>query len=111
VSEVGSVDLSGLKDMPHLKGFFCGYVDNVKNSDAISYPINLEELTLIDVTVDNLDFLNVMSDTIVLTLCLPRMMIVTTSIADKDLCQTKIIASIPLLRRRNGMRKAKSRSA
>ena len=56
--EFGSVDLSPLKQMTHLKDFFCGYSNNIKNIDAITYLVNLEVLTLIDVTVNNFDFLN-----------------------------------------------------
>lgn len=67
--EFGSVDLSALKQMTHLKDFFCGYGDNIKNIDAISYLVNLEALTLIDVTVNNFDFLNTLKKGMILDLC------------------------------------------
>ena len=55
--EFGTVDLSALKDMTQLTGFFCGYADKVENIDAISYLTNLDGLTLIDIKINNLDFL------------------------------------------------------
>ena len=67
--EFGSVDLSALKQMTHLKDFFCGYADNIKNIDAITYLVNLECLNLIDVTVNNFDFLNTLKKSMILELC------------------------------------------
>ena len=67
--EFGSVDLSALKDMTQLTGFFCGYADKVANIDAISYLTKLEGLTLIDIKIDNLDFLDTLSNDLILNLC------------------------------------------
>lgn len=67
--EFGSVDLSALKEMQQLKGFYCGYAGQVKNVNAISYLINLESLILIDFVVDNLNFLDTLSDDLILELC------------------------------------------
>ncbi len=67
--EFGSVDLSALKDMTQLTGFFCGYANKVENIEAISHLIKLEGLTLIDIVVDNLGFLDTLSDDLILGLC------------------------------------------
>ncbi len=67
--EFGSVDLRPLRSMPWLKGFYCGYANEIFDIEAISALPNLEELTLIDVEMDNLDFLNSFPDTLVIELC------------------------------------------
>ena len=67
--EFGTVDLSPLKDMPHLKEFFCGWADKVYNIEAISNLVNLELLRLIDVTIPNLDFMRSLPDEMSLELC------------------------------------------
>ena len=67
--EFGTVDLLALKDMPSLTDFFCGYADKVYNIEVISQLVNLEGLTLIDVTIPNLDFLRMLPSTMVLELC------------------------------------------
>lgn len=69
IHEFGAVDLAALKQMPYLKGFFCGYANKVYNIEAISYLVNLESLTLIDVTLPNFDFLRTLPSTMVLDLC------------------------------------------
>ena len=67
--EFGTVDLSALKDMPHLKAFFCGWADKVYNIEAISNLVNLELLRLIDVTIPNLDFMRSLPNEMALELC------------------------------------------
>ena len=67
--EFGSVDLLALKEMPQLKGFYCGYASKVENVSVISNLINLESLILIDFAVDNLEFLDSLSEDLILTLC------------------------------------------
>lgn len=67
--EFGSVDLAILKEMPYLTTFFCGYAEEVKNIDAISYLHNLEDLTLIDVTIQNLELFRPLKDEMHLDIC------------------------------------------
>ena len=67
--EFGSVDLAILKEMPYLTTFFCGYADEVKNIDAISYLHNLEDLTLIDVTIQNLELFKPLKNEMHLDIC------------------------------------------
>lgn len=67
--EFGAVNLAALRQMPYLKGFFCGYANNVYNIEAISYLVNLEGLTLIDVTIPNLNFMRTLPDNMILDLC------------------------------------------
>lgn len=67
--EFGTVNLAALRQMPYLKGFFCGYANNVYNIEAISYLVNLEGLTLIDVTIPNLNFMRTLPDNMILDLC------------------------------------------
>lgn len=67
--EFGTVDLSALKDMPHLKAFFCGWADTIYNIEAISNLVNLEHLRLIDVTIPNLDFMRPLPNKMSLELC------------------------------------------
>ena len=58
--EFGSIDLFGLKKLPHLSSFYCGYGREVKNANAISHLVNLKALTLVDITVDTLSFLDLL---------------------------------------------------
>ena len=67
--EFGAVNLAALRQMPYIKGFFCGYANNVYNIEAISYLVNLEGLTLIDVTIPNLNFMRTLPDNMILDLC------------------------------------------
>ena len=67
--EFGTVDLRPLRSMPWLKGFYCGYANEVFDIEAISMLPNLEGLTLIDVEMDNLDFLDNFPHTLVIQLC------------------------------------------
>ena len=67
--EFGSVDLRPLRSMPWLKGFYCGYANEIHDINAIGALPNLEALTLIDVEMDNLDFLDSFPDSLVVGLC------------------------------------------
>lgn len=67
--EFGSVDLEVLKEMTYLRDFTCAYANEVKNIDAISYLCNLEELILVDVTIQNLELLKPLKDDMYLELC------------------------------------------
>lgn len=67
--EFGTINLSALRQMPHLKCFYCGYADKVYNIEAVSYLVNLESLTLIDITMPNLDFLRTLPNEMILELC------------------------------------------
>lgn len=66
--EFGSVDLSELKNLTRLKGFFCAYGNDVKNIEAISYLTNLEALTLLDIKINNFDFLKPLSGDVIINL-------------------------------------------
>ena len=67
--EFGTVDLVVLKDMPYIKGFFCGWADKVYNIEAISNLVNLEYLGLYDVVIQNLNFMRSLPNEIHLELC------------------------------------------
>lgn len=67
--EFGTVNLAALRQMPYLKGFYCGYANNVYNIEAISCLVNLKGLTLIDVTIPNLNFIRTLPDNMILDLC------------------------------------------
>lgn len=67
--EFGAVDLAFLKDMDHLTSFYCGYANDVWNIDAIANLQSLKELTLIDIPVKNLDFLNAFGNGLEIELC------------------------------------------
>ena len=69
IHEFGSVDLHPLRSMPWLKGLYCGYANEVFDIEAIATLSNLEALTLIDVKMDNLDFLDNFPDSLVIELC------------------------------------------
>ena len=62
--EFGSVDLSFLENMQWLEEFFCGWADEVSNISAISKLVHLRSLTLMDICLDNLDFLDNLPDTV-----------------------------------------------
>ena len=67
--EFGTVDLHPLRSIPWLKGLYCGYANEVFDIEAIATLSNLEALTLIDVKMDNLDFLDNFPDSLVIELC------------------------------------------
>ena len=67
--EFGTVDLYPLRRMTWLKGLYCGYANEVYDIDAIAELCNLEALTLIDVEMDNLDFLDKFPDSLIIELC------------------------------------------
>ena len=67
--EFGTVDLRPLRRIPWLNGLYCGYANEVYDIDAIAELSNLEGLTLIDVEMDNLDFLDNFPDSLVIELC------------------------------------------
>ena len=67
--EFGSVDLRPLRSIPWLKALFCGYANEVMDIEAIASLPNLEGLTLIDVEMDNLDFLDSFPDSLAIELC------------------------------------------
>lgn len=67
--EFGSVNLEFLKDVNYLTSFYCGYADDVLNIDVIANLQSLKELTLIDIHVDNLDFLNAFGNDLEIELC------------------------------------------
>ena len=67
--EFGTVDLRPLRSMPWLKGLYCGYANEVFDIEAIATLSNLEALTLIDVEMDNLEFLDSFPDSLVIELC------------------------------------------
>ena len=67
--EFGSVDLEFLKDMKQLTSFYCGYANDVLNVDSIGHLQNLKELTLIDIPVNNLEFLNAFDDNLEVEMC------------------------------------------
>lgn len=68
--EFGNVDLSPLRQMNQLEFFFCGYAEEVRNIDALKYLTNLNHLELIDIEVDNLNFLDNFPDDIEIELSL-----------------------------------------
>ena len=67
--EFGTVDLRPLRKMPWLKGLYCGYANEVYDIDDIAELCYLEGLTLIDVEIDNLDFLDKFPDSLIIELC------------------------------------------
>ena len=66
--EFGTVDLRPLRRMPWLKNLYCGYANAVYDIDAIASLPDLEALTLVDVKMENLDFLDAFPDTLTLKL-------------------------------------------
>ena len=64
--EFGTVDLRPLRSMPWLTGLYCGYANEVYDIEAIATLPHLEALTLIDIEMDNLDFLDVFPDSLVI---------------------------------------------
>lgn len=67
--EFGYVDLRPLKKMQHLKEFLCGWADKVDNYDSIGSLKNLKELMLIDLRMDDIDFLKKLPVDMSLELC------------------------------------------
>ncbi len=67
--EFGTVDLRALGGMPQLTSFFCGYADRVENAWAIGKLTHLEELTLIDLTLPDLSFLETLPASTSVELC------------------------------------------
>ena len=67
--EFGYVDLRPLKKMPQLKDFLCGWADEVINYDSIGDLKSLKTLTLIDLKLDDIDFLRNMPVDMSLELC------------------------------------------
>ncbi len=67
--EFGTVDLRFLEDMPWLEEFRCGWPIKVTNISSIGKLINLQVLSLYDMQMENLDFLDDLPDTLSLTLC------------------------------------------
>lgn len=67
--EFGDIDLRPLQKMQHLKHFYCGFAGKIYNYNAIAKLVNLEELTLIDVQMDNADFLQELPRTMILDMC------------------------------------------
>lgn len=66
--EFGTVDLSPLCSMPWLKSLYCGYANEVYNIDAIATLSALKSLTLIDIEMEDLDFLDSFSDNLIVGL-------------------------------------------
>ena len=67
--EFGSVDLAPLKNMHQLKHFSLLYPDSAQNIDSIGKMHWLESLTLQGLYIDNLDFLDSLSDHMELDMC------------------------------------------
>lgn len=67
--EFGYVDLRPLRKMQQLRSFYCGYAGKVYNYNAIGSLVNLEELTLIDFQMDNIEFLKELPTNMHLLLC------------------------------------------
>ena len=67
--EFGYVDLRPLRKMQQLRSFYCGYAGKVYNYNAIGNLVNLEELTLIDFQMDNIEFLKELPTNMHLLLC------------------------------------------
>ena len=66
--EFGTVDLSFLNQMPWIEEFLCGYAYEVLNIESIGKLKKLESLTLIDIEVESLDFLDFLPSTMSLVL-------------------------------------------
>ncbi|MBR5769874.1 MAG: hypothetical protein IKX98_07195 [Clostridia bacterium] len=62
--EFGAVDLSFLEYMPWLEEFFCGWANEVSNISSIGRLVHLKSLSLMDIRLDNLDFLDNLPDTV-----------------------------------------------
>ena len=67
--EFGYVDLRPLKKMSQLKEFLCGWADEVINYDSISELKTLKNLMLIDLKLDDIDFLRNLPAEMCLELC------------------------------------------
>ena len=57
-------DLGFLRKMPQLENFMCGWANSVKDIDAIGAHSGLKSLYLVALYLDNLDFLDNLSDDI-----------------------------------------------
>ena len=64
--EFGTVDLGFLERMPWLEEFFCGWPNKVTNVSSIGKLIRLQKLTLMDMYLDDLNFLDTLPDTVTL---------------------------------------------
>lgn len=69
LAEFGSVDLKFLEKMPWIEQLYIGDGDEVKNIDRIGTLSQLQSLELSGLQVDNLDFLDKLSDTTDICLC------------------------------------------
>lgn len=67
--EFGTVDLKPLEQLPWLTDLFCGYANEVRNVESIGTLKNLKELELVDIKVENLEFLDALPDDLSLELC------------------------------------------
>ena len=67
--EFGPVDLAPLERMPQLKHVSLLYTDSAQNIETIGKLHWLESLTLCGLYVDNLDFLDLLPDSIELDMC------------------------------------------
>lgn len=67
--EFGDVDLGFLENMPWLEAFFCGWPNEVSNISSIGKLIHLQSLSLMDIRLNNLDFLDNLPDTVELDWC------------------------------------------
>lgn len=64
--EFGNVDLGFLENMPWLEEFICGWANKVLNISSIGKLIHLQNLTLMDICLDNLGFLDNLPDSVML---------------------------------------------
>ena len=93
--EFGTVDLSPLRQMPGLEDFYCGYANSVTDIDAVGTLRKLKSLTLIDIEMDNLNFLNNLSDDLYLELCADNIMEAIdwdsfNRFREVDICEMKV---------------------
>ena len=70
--EFGAVDLHPLRRMTWLKCFYCGYAKEVNDIEAVASFEDPKQITLIDLDIDSLDFLDAFPDNTVLELALLR---------------------------------------
>lgn len=69
LQDIGGVDLSPLRNMPQLKTFWFGWANEVRGIDAIGSITDLETLDITRISVENLDFLDNLSDDLRVSLC------------------------------------------
>lgn len=67
--DFGQCNLRFLRWLPDLKLFCCGWANEIFSADSIAYLKILEHLDLVDISVDNLDFLDELPDSLSLELC------------------------------------------